>query len=39
LIEWDADVPAWPTLKQEAGRAEAIMLATKSEAVLHAAAR
>jgi uncharacterized protein (UPF0276 family) len=39
LIEWDADVPAWPTLKQEAGRAEAIMLATKSEAVRHAAAR
>jgi uncharacterized protein (UPF0276 family) len=39
LIEWDADVPAWPALKQEAGRAEAIMLATKSEAVRHAAAR
>jgi uncharacterized protein len=39
LIEWDADVPAWPTLKQEADRAEAIMLATKSEAVRHAAAR
>jgi uncharacterized protein len=39
LIEWDADVPAWATLKQEAGRAEAIMLATKSEALRHAAAR
>jgi uncharacterized protein (UPF0276 family) len=39
LIEWDADVPAWSTLKAEADRAEAIMLATKSEAVRHAAAR
>jgi uncharacterized protein len=38
LIEWDANVPDWPTLKQEADRAEAIMLATKSEAVRHAAA-
>jgi uncharacterized protein (UPF0276 family) len=38
LIEWDADVPAWPMLKQEADRAEAIMLATKPEAVRHAAA-
>jgi hypothetical protein len=38
LIEWDADVPAWPTLKREAGRAEAVMLATKSEGVRHAAA-
>jgi uncharacterized protein (UPF0276 family) len=38
LIEWDADVPAWPTLKQEADRAEAIMLATQSEARRHAAA-
>jgi uncharacterized protein (UPF0276 family) len=37
LIEWDADVPAWPTLKQEADRAEAIMLATQSEAVRYAA--
>jgi len=36
LIEWDADVPAWPTLKQEADRAEAIMLATQSEAVRYA---
>jgi len=39
LIEWDADVPAWPTLKREAGRAETIMLATKSEAAQHAAAQ
>jgi len=27
LIEWDADVPAWPGLKAEAERAEAIMAA------------
>jgi uncharacterized protein len=39
LIEWDADVPAWSTLKAEADRAEAIMPATKSEAACHAAAR
>jgi uncharacterized protein (UPF0276 family) len=39
LIEWDADVPAWPALKQEAERAEAIMQATKPEALRHAAAR
>ena len=39
LIEWDADVPDWPTLKREADRAEAIMLATRPEAVSHAAAR
>lgn len=26
LIEWDANVPQWPTLKSEADRAEAIML-------------
>jgi len=37
LIEWDAEVPAWPTLKQEADRAEAIMLAMQSEAVRYAA--
>jgi uncharacterized protein (UPF0276 family) len=36
LIEWDADVPAWPTLKAEAERAEAIMLATQSETMRHA---
>lgn len=39
LIEWDADVPEWPVLKLEAERAEAIMVATQSEAVAHAAAR
>lgn len=39
LIEWDANVPAWPTLKQEAERAEAIMLATQPEPKRHAAAR
>jgi len=39
LIEWDADVPAWPTLQQEAQRAESIMLVTKSEPNHHAAAR
>lgn len=39
LIEWDADVPAWSTLQSEAERAETIMLATRSEAVRHAAAR
>jgi uncharacterized protein (UPF0276 family) len=39
LIEWDADVPAWSTLKAEADRAEAIMLATRSEGMRHAAAR
>jgi len=39
LIEWDADVPAWPTLKQEAERAEAIMLVAQPEPKRHAAAR
>lgn len=39
LIEWDADVPAWPTLQHEAERAEAIMRATKSEVAHRAAAR
>lgn len=39
LIEWDADVPAWLTLKREADRAEAIMHATKPEALHHAVAR
>jgi uncharacterized protein (UPF0276 family) len=29
LIEWDAKVPAWPELKSEAERAEAIMLAAR----------
>ncbi len=39
LIEWDADVPGWTTLKQEAERAEAIMLVTQPEPKRHAAAR
>jgi uncharacterized protein (UPF0276 family) len=26
LIEWDADVPAWPALKAEADRAEAVLV-------------
>jgi len=38
LIEWDADVPAWSTLMAEADRAEAIMLATRTEVMPHAAA-
>ncbi len=25
LVEWDADVPDWPTLQAEAGRAEAVL--------------
>ncbi len=37
LIEWDADIPAWPTLKAEAERAEAITIATQSEKMRHAA--
>ena len=39
LIEWDANVPGWPTLKQEAERAEAIMLVAQPEPKHHAAAR
>ena len=39
LIEWDADVPGWSTLKQEAERAEAIMLVAQPEPKRHAAAR
>ncbi len=31
LIEWDAKVPAWPELKAEADRAEAIMVATDAK--------
>lgn len=37
LIEWDADVPAWATLEQEARRAESIMYASE-ETVSHAVA-
>ncbi len=32
LIEWDKDVPAWPDLKREAERAEAVMRFAGSEA-------
>ena len=39
LIEWDNEVPAWPALKAEAERAEAIMLAVRQERPRHAAAR
>lgn len=35
LIEWDADVPVWATLEQEARRAESIMYASE-ETVRHA---
>lgn len=38
LIEWDANVPDWPTLKREAERAEAIMLPGSRERQRHAAA-
>ena len=37
LIEWDADVPAWSTLKTEADRAEAIMFATQGKGARRAA--
>ncbi|WP_417809931.1 DUF692 domain-containing protein [Thioclava sp.] len=38
LIEWDADVPTWPTLLAEARRADAVMDATCNEGVEHAVA-
>lgn len=38
LIEWDADVPAWPTLAAEAKRAETIMFANRLEPPRHAVA-
>jgi uncharacterized protein (UPF0276 family) len=38
LIEWDADVPAWPTLAREAERAETIMFANRLETPRHAVA-
>ncbi len=31
LIEWDANVPAWPVLQAEAQRAQAIMVASRHE--------
>jgi uncharacterized protein len=36
LIEWDAKLPAWPTLQAEAERAEAIMLGGDQEEPRHA---
>jgi uncharacterized protein (UPF0276 family) len=36
LIEWDANVPAWPELKAEAERAEAIMFAAGRKDNAHA---
>ena len=38
LIEWDANVPPWPALAAEAGRAEAIMLSPSTEVACDAAA-
>ncbi|OKO82162.1 DUF692 domain-containing protein [Bradyrhizobium sp. AS23.2] len=38
LIEWDAEVPPWPTLAGEAERAERIMLASRRETPRHAVA-
>lgn len=37
LIEWDAKVPAWPELKAEADRAEAIMFSSTRKDRCHAA--
>ena len=37
LIEWDAKVPAWPELKAEADRAEAIMFSVERKDQRHAA--
>ena len=39
LIEWDADVPAWPALKAEAERAETIIFAARRNEPRRAAAR
>ena len=38
LIEWDADVPAWPVLVAEAAQAEAIMASRGRKGARHAAA-
>jgi len=35
LVEWDNDIPAWPTLFAEAQRAEGIMRERRSNATLH----
>jgi uncharacterized protein len=37
LIEWDAKLPAWPQLKAEADRAEAMMFAGEDKDLRHAA--
>ncbi len=39
LIEWDANVPAWPELKAEAERAEAVMFSAHAKEQAHAIAR
>ena len=38
LIEWDNDVPDWPTLFAEAERADAIMAARRSNDAVHSRA-
>lgn len=38
VIEWDANVPAWPQLKAEAERADAIMFAARRRELAHALA-
>ena len=35
LVEWDNDIPAWPTLFAEAQRAEGIMRERRSNATVH----
>jgi len=37
LVEWDSDIPAWPTLFAEAQRAEAIITDRRSNDAAHAA--
>jgi len=39
LIEWDADIPAWPVLRSEATRAEAIMNSVSSRERRHVVVR
>jgi uncharacterized protein len=38
LIEWDANLPAWPVLKAQADRAETIMFSTEQANARHVAA-
>jgi hypothetical protein len=35
LIEWDTEIPAWPVLFDEAGRAERIMQARRTNYAVH----